>query len=198
MKAKFWTGDKLLSVAAVLVSLLTLGVFGYQTNLIRQQQYMSVYPHLSFSNKFSGSLQYQYVLKNDGIGPAMIDSVLVVGPNGKEYLDLVYYVDDVIPPEDSILYLHSNISSGKLIPPNVEIPLIQLVNHELLAKLGINDVATLPQNDVQDAKQLFSILNHDSLTIHLFEFFIAFLLTLKRYLLHPWTDDILLKRPLLA
>ncbi|WP_416866451.1 MAG: hypothetical protein ACMVP2_01640 [Imperialibacter sp.] len=167
MQRKFWTGDKLLSVAAVLVSLLTLGVFGYQTNLIRQQQYMSVYPHLSFSNKFSGSLQYQYVLKNDGIGPAMIDSVLVVGPNGKDYLDLVYYVDDVIPPEDSIWYLHSNISSGKLIPPNVEIPLIQLVNHELLAKLGINDVATLPQNDVQDAKQLFSILNHDSLTIQI-------------------------------
>ncbi len=32
----FWTGDKLLSIAAVFVSLLTLVVFIYQTNLIRK------------------------------------------------------------------------------------------------------------------------------------------------------------------
>jgi len=165
MKKKFWTGEKLLSIAAVLVSLMTLGVFSYQTNLIRQQQFMSVYPYLSFANNFSGSLRYQFVLKNDGIGPAMVDSVLVIAPDGSRYSDLVDYVDSMVPSEDSIWYLHSNIRPGKLIPAGEEVQLIQLINDEILASFGVTDTEGLPRNDLDDSQQLFKILNHDSLQI---------------------------------
>lgn len=167
MSSKFWTTEKIFSLSAMMVSLLTLVVFIYQTNLIRQQQYMSVFPYLNLSNKYSGSLQYQYVLQNNGIGPALIDSVKITAPNGKIYNDLVNYLDDVIPSEDSIWYLHSNIRKGRLIPVDEAIPLIQLVSPEVLVNLGVKDTTGLPKNTISDAEELWHILNDDSLEIQI-------------------------------
>lgn len=46
MKKRFWNTDKLMSFLAILLSVGTLLVFIYQTNLIRKQQYAAVYPYL--------------------------------------------------------------------------------------------------------------------------------------------------------
>lgn len=159
---KFWTGDKLMSMSALLVSALTLIVFVYQTTLIRKQQYLSVYPHLRLSNNYSRTLKYQYTLVNEGIGPAFINSVQIIGPGGETYADFINYVDDAVSKEDSIIYFHATLNKGKVIPVGETVFLIQLLGEDQLKDLGMGDL-NIPENTLEGANKLYDILNNDSL-----------------------------------
>ncbi|NJB70100.1 hypothetical protein GGR42_000562 [Saonia flava] len=161
MKPKFWTSEKVLSLSALLVSLLTLAVFIYQTQLIRKQQYMSVYPHLNFANIGGHTLEYTYVLKNDGVGPAFIRSVKVNGPNGKSYKDVINYVEENLAKNDSVLFYYANLSEGRLVSAEEEIPIITLMNKEKTRELNLSD------NTLEKSNKLYDILNNDSLKIEI-------------------------------
>ena len=161
MSKKFWTSEKLLSLAALIVSVGTLMVFIYQTNLIRKQQYMSVYPYLTFSNQGTGGLSYQYVLQNNGIGPAFIRKIKITGPGPQIYSDLVHYAEEMVQESDSIWFLHSNLYEGKLIPEGEVMILIQLAPPERIEAAG------LPPNTIEGSIKLAEIMNHDSLDISL-------------------------------
>lgn len=165
---KFWSSEKLIGLSALFVSLLTLAVFIYQTNLIRKQQYMSVYPYLSLGNKYSGTMQYEYVVKNEGIGPAMIDSIMVESPDGKIFESLIDYVSTIAPNPDSIWYFYSDLNPGLLVPAGDEIPLVSFVNDQILEELGIEPFEGMPENSLLASKALFDILNHDSLVYKIF------------------------------
>ena len=89
MKKKFWNSDKILSLSAMFISLCTLIVFIYQTELIRVEQHKSVYPYLSLSNGGSGNINYRYILENKGIGPAVLTSIKVTDSEGKVFDDIV-------------------------------------------------------------------------------------------------------------
>lgn len=164
MSKPFWNSEKLLGFSALLISLGTLIVFMYQTSLIRKQQYMSVYPHLEFGNYGSGTLKYQYQLSNVGIGPAFLQQIKVKNGKTGEYEDVVDYVEDVITDSDSIMFVHSSLYRGRVIKPDEDIPLIQLLDEELLQKLGFAEL-DLPKNTVVGAGKLYELLNHDSLRI---------------------------------
>ncbi len=155
----FWTSDKLMSLCAILVSLMTLCVFIFQTNLIRKQQFMSVYPHLSLGNQRGGSLDYSYILKNEGVGPAFIKAIEIKAPDGEVFHDLVDYVDDTNLLEDSVWYFHSNLVIGQLIPSQKEIPLIQAADASTVIEMG------LPPNTLEGMRKLYEVLNHDSLSM---------------------------------
>ncbi|MEL6533975.1 MAG: hypothetical protein AAFQ98_01120 [Bacteroidota bacterium] len=162
---KFWSGERLLSVSAMLVSLLTLAVFAYQTNLIRKQQYKSVYPYLIMSNYYTGSLRYSFGITNNGIGPAMIDSIRVVTESGREYGDILDYLRVQQIPRDSIWFVHSTLYKGSLIAAGESRDLVQMVNPKMLEDMGLDDMEGLPENDLSDARVLHGILNNDSVTI---------------------------------
>jgi len=125
-KKKFWTNEKILSLSAIFMSACTLLVLIYQTNLMRQQQAMSVYPHLQLINNGTNSPKFKYSLTNTGVGPALIKSV-TINYKGKvhEMVDLATHLARTIP-EDSLNYSHSNIMPGQLIPPNNTIHIAEL------------------------------------------------------------------------
>lgn len=148
-----------IGVLAIIVSLFTLFVFSYQTSLIRKQQYMSVYPHLDLGNINTGSLEYRFVLRNDGIGPAFIRDIEIKEKNGREYGSLVEYVDAKRTPEDSIYYYYSDLFVGRLIRPDETIELFGLSDNDYTENHGA------PVNTLQSADRLKSILNHDSLDV---------------------------------
>jgi len=77
MKKRFWNTEKLMSFLAIILSVGTLIVFIYQTNLIKKQQYASVYPYLEMGFHGRGTEQMKFVLSNEGVGPAMIKSVQI-------------------------------------------------------------------------------------------------------------------------
>lgn len=79
--------DKILGLSAILISLLTLIIFIYQTNIIHKQSRLSVTPRLSFStelNRQDSIASFNLLLKNKGIGPAIINSSKII-LNTKEY-----------------------------------------------------------------------------------------------------------------
>lgn len=158
---KFWTSDKLIGLVALFISLSTLMVFVYQTNLIRKQQYMSVYPHLNLSNHASSSLNYKYVLKNEGVGPAFIRSIHVREKDGTTYgglLDLAY---SKITEQDSISMHYSDLYEGMLVSADEEVILFGLSDKEYTQAQG------LPGNSIEGANKLRRVFNSDSLEIEI-------------------------------
>ncbi|MFD2588958.1 hypothetical protein ACFSQJ_18680 [Croceitalea marina] len=78
MKLKRISTDRLIGVSAMVISLLTLIIFIYQTNIMREQSKLSVKPRLDFTLNSSiqdTTLILQEVVQNKGLGPAIIDSI---------------------------------------------------------------------------------------------------------------------------
>jgi len=150
MKKAFWSSEKLLSATALLVSVSTFIVFIYQTNLIRKQQYMSVFPYVTMGNYSAKSKNYKYVVQNDGIGPALIKSVKVVDGKGKKYDDIVDYIRYNVSETDSIGFYFANIQKGWLIPEK-----------EIVEVIGISD------EKLKSGKVIYSLLNAENLLIEI-------------------------------
>lgn len=157
--AKFWSSEKLVSISAILISLLTLMVFVYQTNLLREQQFLSVYPHLTFGNERSGTLDYEYILRNEGVGPAFIESIEISDKEKESYPYLSEYVNSKRSKNDSISSHSTGIYVGKLIPANKQIVLYGLWDENETKELK------LPKNTLQAARKLRAILNAEDLEI---------------------------------
>jgi hypothetical protein len=166
MAKNFLTGDRMLSLGAVLISVLTLIVFVFQTNLIRQHQYTTVLPYLSLSNYYSGTISYQFKLANLGIGPAFIDSC-VVRYKGEEYPSLIDYAYDQLYENDSIIFFNADVYPGQVIQPEKEVKLIQMLDKKMTVELGLEE-ADLPENTPAGARALYEILNDDSLDIRVY------------------------------
>lgn len=154
-----------LSVLALLISLLTTGVYFYQTSLIRKTQYMSVYPYLQVGNTYTGTLKYSLIMKNKGVGPAIIDSIYIKDGSGKVYSNLVEYVDEKLPEKDTILYTHDSLYKGQFVQPGESLNLIQLLHEELIADMQLEDELGGFRNDIDGSWTLRDVLNHDSLVI---------------------------------
>ncbi len=146
-RSSFWSTEKIVSSCAILISLMTLVVLVYQTNIMRSQQRMSVLPYLSIGNQYTGTPNFKFILTNNGIGPAFIESI-VIHHKGKQYpTDLPNFYDENIPEMDSIHNIfHSNIFPGQLIPAGSVIEIFHI------------------DNSMEDAEKLYSLLNrHDIL-----------------------------------
>lgn len=151
--------ELLVGITAVIISLSTLIVFIYQTNLIRKQQYMSVYPHLDVSNINTGSMNYKFVLFNEGIGPAFITKLEITEKHGQSYDDLVDYLEEKITEQDTIQFHYSDLYEGQLIQAKEEVYLFGLSDNNYVRANG------LAENTINSAHRLEEILNSDSLTI---------------------------------
>lgn len=70
------------SIGAVLIGVSALSVSAYQASIMREQQRMSVWPHVALWNSNvdpSGkSSYYEIALQNEGVGPARLQSVEVL------------------------------------------------------------------------------------------------------------------------
>lgn len=118
MKKKFWTSDKLVSFAAMFVSLLTLFIFIKQTNIIETQNHLSVMPYLMVeSSNNSEDYSFALDLENYGVGPAIIEERLIYY-DGKEYdMEFEPFLRTVIPEMDSVIINnHSTIQVGLALP----------------------------------------------------------------------------------
>jgi len=117
------TVDRLIGFTAILISLLTLVIFIYQTNIIYKQSRLSVTPRLSFNTQFSQKdtvVTFIHILQNKGIGPAIIYSSKVE-LDGKEYeVDFENFFDTVYPElsEFGDFNSYSSISDGQTLTAN--------------------------------------------------------------------------------
>lgn len=131
MAKKFWNSDKITSISAMLISVMTLIVLVYQTNIMRDEQRLSVFPYLSINRAQTGTPNFAIVLHNNGIGPAFVESVKVMY-KGKDYqMDLPNFLFKHVPEADSIDNLfHSNIYPGMLIPAGNKFNILEIDNSQ--------------------------------------------------------------------
>ena len=122
---KFWNSEKLLSIAAILISIGTFFTIIYQTNLIRKQQYASVLPYLEIWNSGMSIDSYELVMINNGVGPAFIEEV-VVRFEGEEFKGdpLHFYQKEIIQVDTFENFRYSNIWKGRLIPAGKKVEML--------------------------------------------------------------------------
>lgn len=125
MKMKKIHTDRLLGLSAMLISLLTLIIFIYQTNIMREQSKLSVKPRLDFTTNQGGNdsiIIFQQVLENKGLGPAIIDSIYF-RYNGKIFpLDSENLISTELPKLLDYGYLsqHATLGRGTTLTPEEE------------------------------------------------------------------------------
>lgn len=125
-KFKFkWNSEKMVSLSAMSISFITLVIFIYQINLMRKQNDLSIMPYLMISTtNDSNDHIFELNIKNHGVGPAIIESVII------EYQDERYDLKDFSysffhflkhknPSIDSIQnFSNATLDRGMAIPAN--------------------------------------------------------------------------------
>lgn len=145
--------DRLIGFTAILLSLCTLVVFFYQTNLIRKQQYMSVYPYLDIGHSGLHTKDYAFSIENKGIGPAIIETVRVGSNKDLKTQDFVSYLLTEKDKNEFLDIEYSNLYGGKLISQKEIITIIKS-NDTLLSTS--NRLYALLKSDSMDYEVVYS------------------------------------------
>jgi hypothetical protein len=89
-KKKFWSTEMMVAVASILVGFCALAITAVQTYIMREQQYASVWPSVSYGtgntnqNDADSTASFDFTISNRGIGPAIIQDIKIV------YRDTLY------------------------------------------------------------------------------------------------------------
>ena len=121
-KMKFNT-DRIIGLSAMLISLLTLIIFIYQTNIMRVQSRLSVTPRLSFNTNedVKDSLyQVSTEIVNKGLGPAIIESIQIIHKGTVYDLNFGEFFNQAYPDLKKFGSLTQNMtmSKGSTLSPN--------------------------------------------------------------------------------
>ncbi|MEM6522842.1 MAG: hypothetical protein AAGF85_07450 [Bacteroidota bacterium] len=126
-----FSADRIVSISAIVISLMTLVILVLQTTMIREQQQNSVFPYLMIGNEGYGMSDFKFVLTNNGIGPAIIESVEIAYLDSLYYMDLPSFLYENVDSMDTLNdVLHSNFYPGMLIPAEKKINILQVDNNK--------------------------------------------------------------------
>ena len=151
-KFKLPTTDRLIGISAMIISLLTLIIFIYQTHIISKESKLSVKPRLVFEpgrETENGFEIYELTLTNKGLGPAIIQNSSQSYQNDNyPFVDFDYLIMKKFPDiENEIGYdlSTSSIIEGDLIAVNEIITVYKLKitsesNLKLSKYLNIDDL----------------------------------------------------------
>lgn len=149
MKMKKIKADRILGVSAMVISILTLIIFIYQTNIMREQSKLSVKPRLDFTTNFDqkdSTIIIKEVIENKGLGPAIIDSIYFKFNGDKYPVDIEHFLKEQLPEVLKLGYLpqHATLGKGTTISQNEEreiftyhIPMNKIPN--LFSYLGMSN-----------------------------------------------------------
>ena len=121
--------DKIIGLSAMLISLLTLMIFIYQTNIIREQSRLSVAPRLAFNSSLDtpDSISYfSFHLVNKGLGPAIVESIDIIHEKKRFKLDFRKFFKKGFPKFEDYGSIIQNmtISTGTAISEKDEIKFV--------------------------------------------------------------------------
>lgn len=154
MENKKLNTDRILGISAMLISILTLAIFVYQTNIMRVQSKLSVKPRLDFTTNQGGTdslIMFQEVLENKGLGPAIIDTIYIYYEEQNYSMDIESFLEDKFPKllEYGYLSQHATLGQGTTLTPDEErslfvynLPAENLEN--VFDYLGISDIDDVP------------------------------------------------------
>lgn len=118
--------NRVLALAAVFISFCALFVSIQEVRIMREQQWVSMYPYLSLSQRYS-SEGFGLHLKNSGTGPALINAIQLT--DGERYFNSWLEVSNSLLPDSlSVGYdlVYSNSINDQIISPDESIRLFFL------------------------------------------------------------------------
>lgn len=132
MKNTNWNTDRILALSAMLISLLTLIIFIYQTNIMREQSRLSVTPRLSFSQQEhvnDSIFTYRNYLINKGLGPAIVESVTIIYKGARSDLRFSDFFDTFFPRyrEFATMTSDTKLSRGSTLSPGEEVNFFTII-----------------------------------------------------------------------
>jgi hypothetical protein len=141
--------DRVVSLSAMVVGLGSLFIIVYQTALLREQQTASVLPYLMINLQTNGERSY-VVVRNTGVGPALIEDV-VVRHQGREIRQDPYdFLLEVRPEsvnDDSLSV--DKLSPGRLVPAGENIGMVgSELNGRAMTRtlLGVFELGEVPDS----------------------------------------------------
>ena len=105
--------DKIIGLSAMLISLLTLIIFIYQTNLMREQSRLSVTPRIAFNTSLDtpdSTSIFSYYITNKGLGPAIIESIEIIHEDKRYQLNFQDFVKNAFPKFNDYGIIIQNMS----------------------------------------------------------------------------------------
>ncbi|RDY61527.1 hypothetical protein [Flagellimonas nanhaiensis] len=136
-KKTSFNADRLIGLSAILISLLTLFIFLYQTNLLKEQSRLSVRPRLTFSKTINKTvtmsatdsvssvrINLSLTVRNDGLGPAIVQSNNILD-KGQRYDNIITFFDEVYPKlkEYGVFSQVTELKVGEAVPASETIGL---------------------------------------------------------------------------
>jgi hypothetical protein len=97
-KAKKWNADRIVSISAIIVSVATLLMILYQTELMREEQRASVLPSLMIGygvNVKDQVMNERVWIENRGLGPAFIEKFTIIKEGNVFQGDLFSYFEKI-------------------------------------------------------------------------------------------------------
>ncbi len=159
MKIEFKT-DRIIGFSAMLISLVTLMIYFYQTSVIQKQSRLSVRPRLTFNKDVHRSVsendslttvevRLTFRVRNNGLGPAIIDSARIV--DDRKSYNLMTFFKEVYPDLEDYGYfrLVTDITQGEALPANESLDLFIYIYDENYQKeinelFGVEEDYELP------------------------------------------------------
>lgn len=126
------TTDRVVSLSAMFVSILTLITFVYQTRLMKVQSQLSVMPHLTIlRNSGPDPAFIELELINQGVGPAIIEDRKLFH-EGKAYdMELIEFIRQAGNILDSLgIVSYASTNAGSVIPAGESIILFKIEGDE--------------------------------------------------------------------
>jgi|GEM_PF-3360152 len=117
-----WNADRVVSISAIIVSVATLIMILYQTNLMRQEQRASVMPSLKigYNIKTDDTIFTETIaIRNRGLGPAFVYKFLVKQDNAVHEGDLFSYFDSINDNKNALSM--KRMVGDFIIPKNEEV-----------------------------------------------------------------------------
>ncbi len=120
-KRKISTGV-VIGLIAIGINIITVSVYIYQTNIMREQQHASVWPYLEWRSIYNQNDGFMLQVRNNGVGPALITSSKM-RINGEDFLAIDSLLIEMLGTT-SFPYLKGEINN-RVLPAGQSINLIK-------------------------------------------------------------------------
>lgn len=167
-----WNTDRILGISAMLVSLITLFIFIYQTNLMQDQNRLSILPYLSLNTSNNAEIfAFELNLANHGMGPAIIESITILYKDKQYKLeeydnDLFTLLQSLVPQLGRIQNLSSSsLNKGMAIPSNTVYNIFMVKSDQNDYQLLVQSIEQLIQEGL-DYEVIYKSLLQERWRIH--------------------------------
>jgi hypothetical protein len=137
--------DLLIAICALLMSTLATGASWWQTHVLQQQLSAQVWPYVSISSSLTASGVSTISIRNDGLGPAILDSavVLVDDKPQRNFVDVLHALlgphllrlAGKGKPHASLSVDFAGTGAGAVLRPGDDVTLLRLGNLQLAQRM---------------------------------------------------------------